>query len=224
MAFVTGLIFGAGHCVGMCGGFVTGYTLGRPGLPAAGHLAYNAGRILTYSVLGGFMGFLGSVVDGAGRLTGIQGIATALAGLFMIAWGVARWRGTSFLDSGLPSPFRFGWFKAAYRRISQSAGPGGPLLLGLLLGFLPCGLVTTMEIQAAGAGSVAGGSLVMLSFGLGTAPALMAFGGAAGWIGRRCRDRLDRAAAAAVAGAALLSLLRGLAENGLVPHLNPWLW
>lgn len=224
MAFVTGLLFGAGHCVGMCGGFVSGYALGRPRAGAAAHLAYNAGRVFTYSLLGGFMGFLGSIVDGAGRLTGIQGIATALAGAFMIAWGVARWRGASFLDSGLPSPFRLGWFRAGFRRVSRGAGPAGPLLLGVLLGFLPCGLVSTMEIKAAGAGSVAGGSLVMLSFGLGTAPALLAFGGLAGWIGRRFRDRLDRAAAAAVTGAGILSLLRGLAENGLVPHLNPWLW
>lgn len=236
LIFLTGLFFGASHCVGMCGGFVTAYTLGRTGgahpacAPTAlgtipSHLAYNLGRVTTYTAIGGFMGWIGSIVQGAGQLAGIQGVATSVTGLLMLAWAVAKWRGLTLFEARFLSPFRLGWFQRVYRGLTRGKGASGPLLLGLLLGFLPCGLLTTMEIKAAGTGSVTGGMLVMMVFGLGTAPAMVALGSLSAWLGTRLRDRLDRAAAVTVGAAGLLSLLRGLAENGLVPHAPiPWFW
>lgn len=236
LMFLTGLFFGASHCVGMCGGFVTAYTLGRTGgnRPACAsgaigaipsHLAYNLGRITTYTLIGAFMGWVGSIVQGAGRLVGIQGVATSIAGLLMLAWAVSKWRGNTLFEAGKLSLFRLGWFQRVYRVLTREKGVTGTLLLGLLLGFLPCGLLTTMEIKAAGTGSIAGGMLVMLAFGLGTAPPMIAFGTISAWLGAHLRDQLDRAAAVAVGLAGLLSVLRGLAENGIVPHAPiPWLF
>lgn len=236
LAFLTGLFFGASHCVAMCGGFVTAYTLGRADrnrpicaatalgtLPS--HIAYNLGRVATYTAIGGFMGLVGSIVQGAGRLAGIQGVATSIAGLLMVAWAVAKWRGTTLFEARFLTPFRLGWFQSLYRSLTREKGVAGPLMLGLLLGFLPCGLLATMEIKAAGTGTVTGGMLVMLAFGLGTAPAMIAFGTLSAWMGARLRDRLERAAAVTVGAAGLISLLRGLAENGILPHAPiPWLW
>ncbi len=96
--------------------------------------------------------------------------------------------------------------------------------LGALLGFMPCGLLATMEIKAAGTGAAGSGLLVMLTFGAGTLPGLTAWGAAAALGFRLRRGRLERLGAALVGGAGLLSLLRGLAETGLIPHVHPWLW
>lgn len=202
----------------MCGGFVV--PLRRMGP----QLAYHLGRIATYTGLGAFMGYAGSFVQGAGRIAGIQGLATALAGALMLAWAAARWRGRTLFEATAVSPLRLPALRRAAGSITRRPTGPGALLLGLLLGFLPCGLVGTMEIRAAGAGSPAGGMLTMFLFGLGTVPGLVGFAALSRAIGGRLRRRLDRAAALLVAAGGVLALLRGLAENGLVPHVSPWLW
>lgn len=235
LVFLTGVVFGAGHCVGMCGGFVTAYTLARPcpssrtplthslgSIPS--HLAYNFGRLTTYTLVGGLMGLIGSQVNDTSRLLGVQGAATTAAGLMMILWAIAKFRGRTLFEAGRTSLFRMKWLRDRFRDLTRVRNLTGPLILGLLLGFLPCGLLATMQIKAAGTGSISGGMLVMFVFGLGTAPALIAFGTLSAWLTRSLRERLDHVAAVLVFSAGILSLLRGLAANGIIPHVNRWLW
>src|SRR5512135_2790887 len=101
LVFVTGLLASL-HCVSMCGGFVAAYSLRiaggqtpAPGLAAAlrptvlwSHLLYNAGRLTTYAVIGGLMGLVGSFIAASGQLIGVQGLASILAGIFMILLGL----------------------------------------------------------------------------------------------------------------------------------------
>ena len=92
MAFVTGLLGGFGHCIGMCGPLVGSFALATgalgPRRSLAGQLAYHGGRITTYAVLGAVEGLTGSFVNVAGRLAGLQDLVAVVAGVLMILLGL----------------------------------------------------------------------------------------------------------------------------------------
>jgi len=177
-AFFAGLL-GSTHCLGMCGGIAA--ALGGAARPAAARawapLLYNLGRIASYGIAGAVAGAVG--VAASGLLPGVHAgeylrLATAAAvgliGLNMAAGGAARAR-------WLGAPER--WGGALWRRFSpplQRRLPRGPLLrplgIGLLWGWLPCGLVYSALLAAAASGSAARGSATMCAFGLGTLPAM----------------------------------------------------
>jgi hypothetical protein len=87
--FLIGL-FGSLHCIGMCGGFVAMYSLkspsDRPSLRY--HLLYNLGRITTYSILGGILGYIGSFAAYVGEHRGVPGAVLIVAGVFMVLMGL----------------------------------------------------------------------------------------------------------------------------------------
>jgi len=225
LVFLTGLL-GSAHCIGMCGGFVLMYST-RGGQAQAtrwpAHILYNSGRILTYSIVGGLMGYAGSFVETAAEIRGIQGAALLLAGTLMVGMGLnligLLGRPGSLDSPGITSTRPF-------RRAFLSLMQGGPLStfpLGMLLGLVPCGLSYTMEIKAASAGGFVQGFFLMAAFGLGTAPAMLALGRLSSVLTARFRSRAYRAAAAAVILLGIQSLLRGLAFNGIIDH-NGLLW
>lgn len=181
VAFITGLLGGV-HCFGMCGGIVGALTLSSPKQQNnRSHLAilfgYNIGRISGYVVAGAIVAFLGSsLVD----LTGIQAAKQALsiiASVFMIALGLylaGLWSGLSKLESmGSVLWKHIQPFTKHFMPVKnfQQAVP-----LGFLWGWLPCGLVYTALIWTLSAGSALEGALIMLAFGLGTLPNLLAMG------------------------------------------------
>jgi len=142
----------------------------------------------------------------------------------MIAWSLTRLRGRTLFASPLPSPLSFPAGRRLVDALRRRPTPAPSLLLGALLGFLPCGLLAAVEVRAAGTGRPLEGLATMLAFGLGTVPGLAAFGTASALALRRGRARLDRLGALLLGASGLLCLLRGLAELGLAPHLDPWLW
>jgi len=166
----------------MCGGIVGALTLGvsendKKTSPLIINLGYNLGRISGYIVAGALVGFLGSsLVD----LTGIQvakQVLAVIASLFMIALGLylaGLWNGIAKIESMgavlwkriQPLTQRFIPVKSF-----QQAVP-----LGFLWGWLPCGLVYTALIWTLSAGGAVEGALIMLAFGLGTLPNLLAMG------------------------------------------------
>ncbi|MCZ8519965.1 MULTISPECIES: sulfite exporter TauE/SafE family protein [Paenibacillus] len=217
-----GGLFGAPHCIGMCGGTAAGYALEARSGPLRAVLFYNAGRVLTYTMLGAFMGAVGSFIDGAGRIAELQGAATFVGGCLILLWAL---RGTRLR---IPVP-------AALRRLRASAerrglrwkGKGTPaaaLLGGLLLGFLPCGLTYAMQMNAAAGGSPYRGALLLAAFGLGTVPALLLAGLTARRLGRALRSRARAAGTAVAVTMGVLCILRGLAAGGWIPSVHPWLW
>lgn len=235
LMFTTGIL-GSAHCVGMCGGFVLMYSMELSGAtttaevsvassaaPAAAHLLYNAGRILTYSLVGGFMGYAGSFVDAAGRIRGVQGSALLVAGVFMVVMGlnlmgvIGR---PDMIESAAVS--ESGLFRRAFRRLLRIKSPLAVFPLGLMLGLVPCGLSYTMEIKAASSGGFWQGFTLMSAFGLGTAPALAGLGFVSAALAARLRQRIYRAAAALVTLMGVQALLRGMAFNGWIPHGPLW--
>jgi hypothetical protein len=168
------------HCVQMCGPIVLTYSVAantaaqrRPFLGL--HLAYNAGRILTYMLLGVAAGLAGGAMGWVGRLAGIENTASVVAGIAMVltgfvlfgyAPGLKGWRGFS-LPQRLLRPAG---------KLLSSPSAGAKLALGLLMGFLPCGMVYAALMKAIGEATPLGGALTMLAFGMGTSVALIAVG------------------------------------------------
>lgn len=226
LVFTTGLLGGA-HCIGMCGGFVlmysTEYATAGARVPASSHVMYNAGRILTYSLVGGFMGYVGSFVEAAGRLKGIQGAALLLAGAFMVLLGLnllGVLGRPDALDSGGLTGNRV--FRSAFKKLVGMGSPLATFPLGLMLGLVPCGLSYTMEIRAASSGGFAQGFILMAAFGLGTAPAMLGFGFLYTALGARLRQRIYRLAAVLVVLIGVQSVLRGMAHNGWIAPGPLW--
>jgi len=169
---------GSLHCVAMCGPIVLTYSVAantdsaRRSLLGL-HLAYNAGRTLTYMLLGAAAGLAGGAMGWVGRLAGIEntasivaGAAMVLIGLALLGFGVRGWRGFAM-------PQRL--LRPAGKLLS-SRSASAKLALGMLMGFLPCGLVYAALMKAIGAATPLGGALTMFAFGLGTAVALVAVG------------------------------------------------
>jgi len=216
LALATGFLGGFGHCVGMCGPLVGSLALAGvprgPGLAGLrrtlpGQLAYHAGRITTYAMLGAVLGLGGSFVNVAGRLAGVSQAVAVLAGALMILLGLGA--------AGLSGALRRLEARAAARVVTfvrdvVGGGPGRLYPAGLALGFLPCGLSWTVLLGAAGTGSLAEGLLVALAFGAGTLPALLVAGAAASWLGARGRGLLYRLGGVLLVVLGALFLVRGL--------------
>lgn len=172
VAFLTlGVLGSAAHCVGMCTPFVFMVSR-RYALPAGAHIPwvaqawYHAGRLTTYGLLGALGGALGSALQVAGALVGLQRAAAVLAGGALVVTGVASL--LSLSPAGGPGAWA--------GRLTSSLGrrmPGHPYALGLVLGLLPCGLLYSAVAGAVARGGAADGALALAAFGLGTAPALL---------------------------------------------------
>lgn len=182
-AFLVGLLGGV-HCVGMCGGIVGALTLGLPRelqgraramLPYL--LAYNAGRIASYTAAGALMGGVGWLAANALAVHQAQQVLQAVAGVFMIALGLylaGWWYGLTRVEQAGAVLWRR--LEPVGRRLLPVRSPPQALLLGMVWGWLPCGLVYSVLIWAIASGSPAEGGLLLLAFGLGTLPNLLAAG------------------------------------------------
>jgi sulfite exporter TauE/SafE len=222
--FLIGL-FGSMHCIGMCGGFVGMYALKKPAtepsLPY--HVLYNLGRITTYSLLGGIVGYAGSFAAYIGEHRGVPGVILLVAGLIMILMGlnlagVLGKRGF-FEETEIT---RTSLFRSLLRRVLAFENVFGSFLFGLLLGFLPCGLLYPIFINAAASGSFTSGLLTMLLFGLGTVPAMMSFGFLVTRLKPYLKLFLYRIAALLIIILGARTLLRGMAFNGWIPAGRFW--
>jgi len=168
------------HCVQMCGPIVLTYSVAANTAAArrsllALHLAYNCGRTLTYMLLGALAGLAGGAMGFVGRLAGVENTAALVAGIAMVIAGLALlgsspifkgWRGFA-----LPSRFL-----RPVGKLISSRSPGSKFALGLLMGFLPCGLVYAALMKAIGAATPVGGALTLLAFSIGTSVALVVVG------------------------------------------------
>lgn len=201
-AFLVGLL-GSVHCLGMCGGIVGALTLGLPEatrrstwslLPYL--LAYNAGRIATYALLGALLGWLAGAAAGAVPLGDARFLGKWISGLFMVALGLylaGWWPGLVWLERLGGTVWRriepFGRRLLPVRNPAQAAG------VGLVWGWLPCGMVYAALAFAVTSGSAGGSAARMAVFGLGTLPMMLAVGGAAAWFSGFVRHPLVRATA-----------------------------
>lgn len=232
--FVVGLLGGV-HCAGMCGGIVSAISAGvpqarRPGwrgqLPAlAMHLAYSGGRISSYALAGAVAGGVGGVGLLAGRAAPVQMTLYVLANVMMIALG-AYLAGYTRLLAPVEALGRPLWarIQPLARRFLPARSPVQALGVGLLWGFLPCGLVYSMLGLALLSGSPSSGALIMVAFGLGTLPNLLLAGMLLTRLRGLTRHPVLRRAAGllvlgfGVAGLARASTLGDGLWNGLICH------
>lgn len=177
--FLIGLLGGT-HCVGMCGGIVSALTVQIPGQVGRQwpiHLAYNLGRIATYTGLGALLGAIGSVGLLFDDFLPVQMALYLMANLMLVALGLYL-TGFTRLLAPLERMGQTLWRRVQplTRRFLPVRGLRQAIPLGLLWGLLPCGLVYSVLTTALITGSAAGGAGLMLAFGLGTLPNLMLAG------------------------------------------------
>lgn len=176
--FLIGLLGGT-HCVGMCGGIVSALTVQLPGQRPAWplHLAYNLGRISGYTMAGAAMGALGSIGLMLNGLLPVQMALYVGANLMLVALGlylVGFTKGLAPVERG----GQWLWLRVQplTKRFLPVRGIAQAYPLGLLWGFLPCGLVYSILATALMSGSALRGAATLLAFGLGTLPNLLLAG------------------------------------------------
>lgn len=176
--FLVGLLGGV-HCVGMCGGIVSALTvqIPRQKTPWSIHLAYNFGRIGSYVIAGALMGAVGSLGLLLDHWLPVQMTLYIAANLMLISLGLYL----TGMTQALVFVERAG--QGLWRRVQPLTrhflpvhGVAQALPLGMLWGWLPCGLVYSVLALTLLSGSPVRGALIMLAFGLGTLPNLMLAG------------------------------------------------
>ena len=179
--FVMGLLSGV-HCVGMCGGIVGALTLGVD--PKSGtkrrlgfQVFYNLGRISSYTLAGLLMGWIGAITTQSFAshslhqiLQTFSGIVLILMGLYLANW----WRVLVKVEQA--GSIIWKRIEPFARKLIPIKNINHAFLVGMLWGWLPCGLVYSMLTMSLTTASATQGALVMLSFGLGTLPNLLAMG------------------------------------------------
>jgi sulfite exporter TauE/SafE len=206
--------FGTGHCVGMCGPIILAVPARAGGvLP---QLFYHAGRVTTYTVIGGLVGLLGgglAWVGGEAPLSNVAVFQTALstlAALFLALFAAQRVglvREPRWMSGAAPTAL------PGYERISAGASRGrlaSMLLWGMMLGTLPCGLSWAAFARALASGSFAQGAVLSLVFGIGTLPGLLLIGTAGARLFARHRKLSDLVSSAIMAGMAVALLTDAL--------------
>jgi hypothetical protein len=215
-ALALGLI-GSLHCAGMCGPIALALPLGKSSWLSrvTGGVVYNTGRTITYAILGAVLGLAGMGL----ALGGLQQWTSIVLGALMILAVIVPRLGkagaalshraeklSSFFTRPLAGLFRVSSFKSLF-------------LIGILNGFLPCGLVYIALAGAVVTGHATDGAVYMAAFGLGTIPMLLAISLAGNFLTRRFRSRLAVIIPVFIAILGILFILRGL--NLGIPYVSP---
>lgn len=210
-AFLIGLLGGV-HCVGMCGGIVGALTVQTPRRRRAWnlHLAYSAGRIMSYAAAGALVGMIGGAGLLFNQVLPVQLLLYILANLVLVGLGLYL-AGLGNQLARLESLGAWLWkrIQPYSARLLPADTTAKAFLLGSLWGWLPCGLVYSLLASAMLSGGAATGAAVMFAFGIGTLPNLLL----AGMAFKRLRDftsnrRLRLAAGVLVAGFGFVGLAR----------------
>jgi sulfite exporter TauE/SafE/copper chaperone CopZ/LysM repeat protein len=211
LLFLLGLLTGF-HCVGMCGAFVVSYAAAdaRAGRSSfVSHLAYGAGKTLSYTAIGAAFGWLGAFIAFTPMLRGVAGVA---AGAFLIIFGLNM--------LGLFAPlrrFRLGLPGPLQNWVNREAGGARhrPFVIGLLNGLMiACGPLQAMYVMAAGTGSPIEGAKTLFVFGLGTLPVMLAFGALTTVLSGAVTHRLLTASGVIVVALGAVMINRGLILTG----------
>lgn len=208
--FIVGLITSV-HCVAMCGGINLSQCVsaapagsGRQNLAPA--LKYNAGRVISYTAIGGIVGAFGAFVSFSAT---VKGIIAVLSGLFMLIMGLNMLNVFPWLRRFNPHMPRI---------FARKTGSGNtkhtPFIVGLLNGLMPCGPLQAMQIYALGTGSFLAGAASMLAFSLGTVPLMFGLGALSSLLTGRFTRKMMRVSAMLVMVLGVFMLGRGFTLSG----------
>ncbi|SDP97054.1 hypothetical protein SAMN05428975_4394 [Mucilaginibacter sp. OK268] len=213
IAFFIGL-FGSVHCIGMCGplAFAIPSFDARWWRIIIDKTTYNAGRVMSYSLLGLLIGLLGRQL----WLAGLQQGVSVISGLLIIGAGFSRLIKVKFSKSRMMS----GFLAPVNRLISYALKhKAGHFVVGILNGFLPCGFVYLALIGAVNTSSPYASASYMLWFGLGTFPLMLLATVGSGFIGPLFRRRINSVMPYLMVCLGCWFVLRGLGMN--IPYLSP---
>jgi len=212
-AFIIGLVASVSSCLAVVGGLVLSLSA-TISLDDAKNkkpiILFHSGRLIGFAVLGGVLGLIGHAIGISYAFSSALGIIAAIVMMLL---------GTNLLGLftkntiALPSSvFSF------FRKVEHEAL--APLIVGIGTFFLPCGFTQSMQVAALSSGSVTNGSLIMLSFALGTLPmlGLLSFG-AASFAHSRHAPLFFKSAGVFVIGLGAIALLTGLAGAGIIQPL-----
>lgn len=200
-AFLMGL-FGSLHCLGMCGPLV----MALPHSSGYRAIIYHGARILAYGIMGLLIGLFGKGLNLAGFQQGIS----IFSGILIVLFGLGLLR----KKTAWP-PF----FMKLYQRWMQSTDPGSTALLGLLNGFLPCGMVYVAMAGALAEQQAFEGALFMVVFGAGTLPMMLGISWSKNLWNQELRRNLNKAVPVFTILIGLLFILRGM--NLGIPFISP---
>lgn len=208
---------GSFHCVGMCGPIAFALPLNRTNnlTKSVGILFYNFGRISTYVIIGTLLGVFGKGL----KLAGILQYVSITIGIVIILSVVlpSLMKKISFTSSYY---LKFNnWVKAKLGKFLVKKSNTSLLILGLLNGLLPCGLVWVAMVGSIAYGSISSGALFMLFFGLGTFPMMFALPYFSSSISATFRNRMTKAIPYVMIVFGIVFILRGL--NLDIPYVSP---
>ena len=212
--FVVGLLSSL-HCVAMCGGLNLSLCISYQTTANQEHKSssfwpsflYNLGRVISYTIIGGIVGAIGSVFRIS---TSGSAIIAAIAGVFMIVMGLNMLNVFPWLRKLNPRiP------KVLTRKIESKKKNKGPFIVGLLNGFMPCGPLQAMQLYALGTGSFLAGALSMLVFSLGTVPLMFLFGSLGSFLSSKATKKMITVSAFLVMLLGFIMLNRAFTLTGM---------
>ncbi len=221
MLFIIGLLTSV-HCVAMCGGICLSQCTSNPEkLGETGSkftamkpsLLYNIGRIISYTVIGGIIGALGSVVSLSGVM---KGSVQIFAGVFMVIMGLNMLNTFTWLrklNPRMPKIFA--------RKINAKKNSNSPLYVGLLNGLMPCGPLQAMQLYALSTGSPIKGAMSMFLFSVGTVPLMFAFGALSSYLSKKFTSKMMSVSAVLVIVLGIFMFNSGAVLSGLNLSLFP---
>ena len=209
--FVVGLLTSL-HCVAMCGGI----NLAQSAASAqsgkkisASNIQYNAGRLISYTIVGGIVGVLGSVLRIS---TGVQAAIQIAAAVFMVLMSL------NMLDLGVLKGV-MPTLPQGLRARLLGEGKNSSLWIGLVNGLMPCGPLQAMQLYALSTGSWTMGALSMACFCLGTIPLMLGFGLVSGRLNKQFAKPMRIASGLLVLVMGMAMLTRGLTLSGVQVRL-----
>ena len=225
MLLVIGLITSV-HCIAMCGGINLSQCLPQKSQEAAQDtgklaafrpaLAYNMGRVVSYTAVGFVLGLVGFLIGGGsevGLSTFLQGILKILAGVFMVVMGINMLGLFPWLRKFTIRMPKFLAKKVGERKAHATR----PFIVGILNGFMPCGPLQSMWIVALASGNPFSGALSMFLFSLGTVPLMLGLGSIVAALGKKFTDKVMSIGAVLVVVLGLAMISQGGSLNGMLP-------
>lgn len=221
MLLIIGLLTSV-HCVAMCGGICLsqcvpsntadkGSAIKRSALRPS--ILYNVGRVISYTVIGGIVGAIGSVVSFSGPL---KGLVQILAGVFMVIMGLNMLNLFPWLRR-----FNLRMPKVFANKINAQKRSNSPFYIGLLNGLMPCGPLQAMQLYALSTGSPLKGAMSMLLFSIGTVPLMFAFGALSSLLSKKFTHKMMSVSAVLVVILGIFMLNNGATLSGiLIPSIT----
>ena len=217
LLFMLGMLTSV-HCIAMCGGINLSQCIGQPvreeqietkrfWSTVRPSLLYNLGRVISYTVIGGVVGAMGSVVSFSGRS---KGLVQLIAGIFMIIMGINMlgiFQGLRRVNLRMPRIFR-----SKLRGIKKG---NSPFYIGLINGLMPCGPLQAMQLYSLSAGSFLKGALAMFLFSLGTVPLMFGLGALSSILSKTFTEKIMSIGAVLVVILGISMLTSGLSLAGI---------